>query len=202
QQQEELPGFGTPAVRPTIAFTAKLVGFASLSSEIIEDDIDRVPSLIILTPALAKEVVGRSGLDSTDAEIFSIQTDHGSSDVAHVELEIARLIPPSVVASVHATAPVAAKADRSLKPIGIALGVFGAIALLASLLIATQAISRRLREEGDDTAILRALGATPAMPAADGLIGIAGAIVAGSLLAAVVAVALSPLSPHGPVRSV
>ncbi|MGD0941400.1 MAG: hypothetical protein ABR905_16995, partial [Terracidiphilus sp.] len=113
QQQEELPGFGTSAVRPTIAFRAKLVGFASLSSEIIEDDIDRVPSLIILTPALAKEVLARSGLDSTGAEIFSIQTDHGSSDVAHVELEIARLIPPSVIASVHATAPVAAKGHHS-----------------------------------------------------------------------------------------
>ena len=40
------------------------------------------------------------------------------------------------------------------------------------------------------------------MTAADGLIGISGAIVAGSLLAAVVSVALSPLSPLGPVRSV
>lgn len=202
QQQEELPGFGTSAVRPTIAFRAKLVGFASLSSEIIEDDIDQVPSLIILTPALTKEVVARSGLDFTGAEIFSIQTDHGSSDVAHVELEIARLIPSNAIASVHATAPVAAKADRSLKPIGIALGVFGAIALLAALLIATQAISRRLREGGDDTAILRALGANPAMTAVDGLLGIFGAIVLGSLLAAATAVALSSLSPLGPVRSV
>lgn len=202
QQQEELPGFGTSTVRPTIALRAKFVGFASLSSEIIEDDIDQVPSFIILTPALTKEVLARSGLDFTSAEVFSIQTDHGSSDVAHVELEIARLIPPSAGSAVHATSPVAAKADRSLKPIGIALGVFGAIALIAALLIATQAISRRLREEGDDTAILRALGANPAMTAADGLIGISGAIVLGSLLAAAVAVALSPLSPLGPVRSV
>ena len=200
QQQEELPGFGTSAVRPTIAFRAKLVGFASLSSEIIEDDIDRVPSLIILTPALFKEVAARADQDSFGAEIFSIQTDHGSRNVAAVELEIARLIPSSVVSSVHATAPVVAKADRTLKPIGIALGVFGAIALLAALFIATQAISRRLREGGDETATLRALGANPAMTAADALIGIYGAIALGSLVAVALAVALSPLAPLGPVR--
>ena len=154
QQQQELPGFGTSAVRPMISFGAKLVGFASLSSEIVEDDIDRVPTLIILTPALVKEVLAHPGQESTGAEIFSIQTDHGSRDVAAVELEIARLIPSNAVSTVHATAPVAAKADRALKPIGIALGVFGAIALLAALFIATQAISRRLRAGGDELAVL------------------------------------------------
>ncbi|MGD0395048.1 MAG: FtsX-like permease family protein, partial [Acidimicrobiales bacterium] len=202
QQQQDLPGFGTAAVRPLIRFSATLVGYASLSSEIIEDDIDQVPTFIILTPALVKEVVAQIGQDSFGAEVFSIQTDHGSRDVAAVELEMARLIPSQAISSVHATAPVTAKADRSLKPIGIALGVFGAIALLAALFIGTQAISRRLRVGGEDTAVLRALGADPAMTTADGLIGIEGAIVLGSLLAAAVAVALSPLSPLGPVRSV
>jgi hypothetical protein len=202
QQQQELPGFGTSAVRPIIAFRAKVVGFASLSSEIVEDDVDRVPSFIVLTPALVKEVFAHTGQDFTSAEAFSIQIDHGSSDVAKVELEIAHLIPSHAISTVHATAPVAAKADRSLKPIGIALGVFGVIALLAALFIATQAISRRLRAGGDDDAVLRALGASPAMTAADGLIGIQGAIVLGSLLAVAVAVALSPLSPLGPVRAV
>src|SRR6202011_5818494 len=42
----------------------------------------------------------------------------------------------------------------------------------------------------------------PATPAADGLIGILGAVVIGSLLAAAVAVGLSPLAPIGPVRPV
>jgi hypothetical protein len=50
--------------------------------------------------------------------------------------------------------------------------------------------------------VLRALGAGPTTTVADGLIGILAAIVAGSLLAAVVSVALSPLSPLGPVRPV
>jgi hypothetical protein len=55
QAQESEPGIGTQRVPPTIRFTATLVGLATQSSEIVEDDIDRVPTFIILTPALARE---------------------------------------------------------------------------------------------------------------------------------------------------
>jgi FtsX-like permease family len=203
QKQGSLPGFGTSKVPPLMRIDAKLVGLASLSSEVVEDDIDRIPSFVIFTPALAKQVLARSGQDlSAGAEIFGIQTEHGSADVAKVELEISHLIPRNVVSTVHATAPVVAKSDRTIKPIGIALGVFGGIALLAALFIATQAISRRIRVGADETAVLRALGADPNVLIFDALLGIEGAIVLGSLLAAVVAIGLSPLSPLGPVRSV
>jgi hypothetical protein len=80
--------------------------------------------------------------------------------------------------------------------------VFGAVAALAALLIALQAISRQLRDADGDLTVLRALGAGPTTIAADALMGILGALVIGSLLAVVVAVALSPLSPLGPVRPV
>ena len=200
--QQDEPGIGTSRVPPVIRFDAKLVGYASLSSEIVEDDIDRVPTFIILTPALTRKVLAHANENFSGAVTFGIQTDHGARDVSAVELEINRLIPRGVVTNVHATAPVAAKADRALKPIAIALGVFGVIALLAALFIATQAISRRLRAGREDVTILRALGANPVTLATDSLIGILGAVVLGSLLAAAVAVALSPLSPLGPVRSV
>ena len=119
-----------------------------------------------------------------------------------VEREVNALIPTGVIATDHALAPVAAKADRSLKPISIALGVFGAIALLAALLIAAQLIARRCRVDRGDLGILRALGASPSETVLDNLIGFEVSILIGSLLAAVVAVALSPLAPLGPVRTV
>ncbi len=50
--------------------------------------------------------------------------------------------------------------------------------------------------------MLRALGATPGQTWADDLIGIFGSVVAGAVLALVVAFSLSPLSPLGPVRPV
>ena len=80
--------------------------------------------------------------------------------------------------------------------------MFGVIALVAALVIGTQSISRQLYSGAGQAEVLRALGAAPAATMADGLLGAVGAAVAGSLLAAAVAVGLSPLSLFGPVRQV
>ena len=95
-----------------------------------------------------------------------------------------------------------AKAQRAIKPEAIALGVFGAIAGLAVLVIAAQLIGRLFGRVADDAPILRAFGAGRATLLGDGLIGVGIAVALGSLLAAGVAVALSPLTPLGPVRPV
>ena len=60
-EQESLPGFGTNAVRPALRVNLKLVGLASLNSEIVEDDVDTLPTFIPLTPAFAREVLVRKG---------------------------------------------------------------------------------------------------------------------------------------------
>ena len=119
-----------------------------------------------------------------------------------VEREIAGVAPRGDQVTDHDLTPVVAKADRALKPISIALGVFGAVALLATVLVATQLVARRLRVDREDLRILRALGADPADIIIDGLIGIEAALALGSILAVVIAVALSPLSPLGPVAPV
>jgi hypothetical protein len=92
-----------------------------------------------------------------------------------------------------------ARAERTLKPESIALGVFGGIAGLAALLIAGQVIGRRIRLNTDELDVLRALGADPRMTIGDGLIGTLGAVLLGTLLAGLVAVGLSPLAPLGPI---
>ena len=63
-------------------------------------------------------------------------------------------------------------------------------------------IGRQVRVGASDVATLRALGASPAATSIDALIGVTGAVIVGSLLAVVVAVAVSPLAPIGPVRPV
>ena len=92
--------------------------------------------------------------------------------------------------------------ERSSKPEAIALGVFGAIAALAALLIAGQAISRALWADGDDLDVLRALGADSLTVTWDAIFGLLGAVILGATLAVVLAVALSPLAPLGPARQV
>ena len=59
-------------------------------------------------------------------------------------------------------------------------------------------IARRIRIDGDDLDVLRALGADPLDVFADEMAGIVVAIVFGALLAVGVAVALSPIAPSGP----
>jgi FtsX-like permease family len=198
--QQELPQFGTKAVPPALRVNLRVVGLASLTSEIVEDDVDVLPTFIPLTPAFTRQALAVGGLSG--ALTFGIKTTGGAATVPLVEREVARLAPPGVTVTDHALAPVAAKADSSLKPISIALGVFGALALFAALLIATQLIARRLRVEREDRAIMRALGADPAETVLDGLIGLEAAIVVGAAVAVGLAVALSPLAPLGPVRSV
>lgn len=198
--QQSLPGFGTKAVPPALRMNMRIVGLASLNSEIVEDDVDILPTFIPLTPAFAREAMAIGGLSGGVS--FGIKTAGGSSTVPLVEREIARLAPPGAQVTDHALTPVVAKADRALKPISIALGVFGAVALLAAVLVATQLMARRLRADRDDLRILRALGADPADTVLDGLIGLEAALALGSILAALIAVALSPLSPLGPVAPV
>ena len=200
--QQSLPGFGTRAVPPALRLHLKLVGLASVNSAIVEDDVDTLPTLVPLTPAFTRKLLALKGEQFTGALIFGIQTKGGAATVPVVEREVGGLIPPGVIATDHALTPVVAKADRSLKPVSIALGVFGAVSLLAALLIAAQLMARRCRVEGGDLRILRALGASPAETVLDSLVGLEGSILVGSLLAAVTAVLLSPLAPLGPVRAV
>lgn len=195
--QANSPGFGTPSVAPHLRINATLVGIAVLNNQVVQDDIDRLPGFVLLTPALTRQVLA----DST-ATLYGLQLDRGGRDVAAVEQAFIRLVPPGSTYEFHVISRVETTVQRAIKPESIAIGVFGAIAALATLLIAVQAISRQLRSGDEDLHVLRALGAGPAATISDGLIGVLGAVVLGSLLAGTVAVGLSPLAPLGPVRPV
>jgi hypothetical protein len=199
--QEALPGFGTERVAPRFRAGVKLVGIAVFDNSVVQDDIDAAYGFVLLTPALVQEAVKVSPAAGAP-EAYALQLDHGGIDVSAVEQEIRRLVPPGATAEFHVTAPVVTEVELALKPESVALGGFGAIAALVCLVLGAQAISRQVRWGDDDRRAMRALGAAPSVTAADGLIGILGAVAVGSLLAIGVAVVLSPLSPLGPVRPV
>lgn len=157
---------------------------------------------MIYTPALTRLLLAPLLLGNAGFTEYGLQLDHGSRDVAAVEREINRAVPRHTLLEFHLKSVVEAQAELATKPEAIALGAFGVMAALARLLIAMQAIARQRRADVEDLGVLRALGADPAMTASDGLIGVLGAVVVGSLLAAGVAIGLSPLSPIGPVRQV
>jgi hypothetical protein len=199
--QTELPDFGTPSVAPRIRVLVKLVGIVVTNNEVVEDDIDRVYGTVLVTPAFLREAIAISPAVGSPV-LYALQLDHGGHDVPAIEQEVIRLVPPGFTYEFHVTSSVLTKVELAVKPESIALGGFGAIAAAVALVLGIQAISRQLRLGADDRQVLRALGSGPIAIAVEGLIGILFAVILGSLVAAGVAVGLSPLFPLGPVRPV
>ncbi len=190
--------FGTAKVKPTFRITEHLVGTVVLNSQVVLDEVDRYPTLAIFTPAITNPLVAAKNnyLD------YALQLVHGASSVSAVEREIIRALPKGTTYNFHVTSNVSQQVNRSIQPEAIALGVFGLIAAFAALVIAGGLLARTLSNDDGDFAVLRALGASPRTVAAAGLLGVMGAVIAGSVLALIVGVVLSPIGPIGPVRPV
>ena len=186
-----------PTSRPLVRLNMRLTGIVVFNDEVVLDDVDRYPAFVLFTPALTRPF--STGPESV---YYGLKLKDGARGVPAVEREIIRALPRGTTASFHLTSVVVGQVDRTVEPEAIALAVFGVIALAAAALIAAQVIARQIQEAGEETAVLRALGAGRLAVMGDTLLGIAGAVVAGSLVAAGVAIALSPLAPIGPVRPV
>jgi hypothetical protein len=200
--QTTLPGYGTGGTatftaKAHLAMDMKVVGIVTFNNQVVLDSLDATNTAqIVYTPALTHRLVQCCVTSTTTY----LKLAHGVRDIAAVEREITRANPGSPIPfGVESSSDVA---ERAIKPESIALGVFGGIAALATVLIAGQAISRNLRLRAEEGRTLRALGASPAMTMGDGLMGTFISIIVGSLLAVVVAVGLSPLAPIGVVRPV
>ena len=199
--QVNSPSFaGYPADKPYLVIALKLVGIVKDSAQIVQDDDSALgDQLAVLTPALTRRLESCCAYYS----YVSLQLDGGTRHEAAVLSAIGKITPDlGQAGGAQTNVPLVAEAERTIRPEAIAFGVFGLIAGLAALAISGQLVGRLVRRNADDGAVLRALGAGPAMTMCDGLIGVVGAVVTGSLLAVAVAVGLSPLAPIGPVRSV
>jgi putative ABC transport system permease protein len=180
-----------------------VVGIGVLGIQLVHDDIDsNRAGFLVGTPALLRQYESCCATNSYDG----LQLDGGSRYATTVLQGYERLIDNPALRHgqlvVYQTAAIEAEAQQAIRPEAVALAVFGVIALVAAVIIGTQAISRQLHSGAADTEVLRALGAGPATTMADGLLGVVAATVAGALLAAAVAVGLSPLTLFGPVRTV
>jgi hypothetical protein len=195
-KQVESPNFRD--VTPTARISMHLVGLVIPNADVLLDEIDRKPELLITTPALTRLVVN-NGLHYN---AYALQLDGGAREISAVQREIIAALPPGTTYSFRTNSTVAAEVNRSIEPESIALGAFGMIAGLATLIIAAGLISRTIRLERGDLEVLRALGGNTAMISSASLMALLGTIFLSAILAVAVAVALSPLSPIGPVRAV
>ncbi len=174
--------------------TLIVVGIGLLNREVVQDQIAKFPTYIVATPALTNSV------GSASLIYLGVQLRGGAADVAAVERRWNST--EQYFTDFQVTSQTEAEAQQSIRPEALALGVFGGIAALAALLLGIQVIARLLDARERDLVVMRAVGADPAVTELDGLIGIVGSILVGSILAVAVALALSPLFPIGPVRPV
>jgi hypothetical protein len=193
---------GSKTIRPAVRQEVTLVGLVVPTKEVVQDDVDRLPTSVMFTPALVHRLPGNWAVGGTAFTYFGLQVDGGRAAVPKVEREVDALTPKNAGFSGYLVSSAQTRADRAIRPMAVALHVFGAITAAAALLIGIQLVARRLREGEEDRQTLRMVGATPVTAATDGLIGIIGAVLAGALIACGVAVLLSPLAPIGPVRRV
>ncbi|MGA2969046.1 MAG: FtsX-like permease family protein [Acidimicrobiales bacterium] len=197
-KQTSLPAFGSSKVKPDVSLIMHLVGIVEQNDEQVSDESERYPALMFFTPVLARQLAD----NQQGYFVYGLQLTHGARDVPIVEREIISTLPPGTTYTFHVTSIYTGQVNRSIAPNAIALAVFGLIAELAALIIAGSLIAREIQRIDEDVRIMYALGASPRMIVGTSLLGPLSAVVVGSFLAVIVAVALSPLSPIGPVRAV
>ena len=134
------PGFGSASETPTLRVDAKLVGIMVVNNQVVQDDVDRYPATVLFTPALA-----HAASNEAVNTIFGLQLEQGAHDVADTEKAFIDALPGPANYDFHVTARIEAQVERTVKPEAIALGLFGAIAAAVALLVAGQAIGRRLQ---------------------------------------------------------
>lgn len=195
--QLDSPEFGTTAVQPVKRYQLRLVGIVEFNDQVVEDDTDRYPTNVVLTPAFTRQLP-----DLDNGTWYGIRLRPGVKDLGAVEQKLVSLLPTGSSANFNLVSTVESKVETSLRPESIALAVFGLIAILAAIAIGLPVIARIVVNGEEDRKALRAMGAAPATIAADSYAGILASLVAGCLIAAAVAVLLSSLGPLGPVRRV
>jgi hypothetical protein len=190
-------GFGTPAVQPDSRYALRLVGIIEFNNAVVQDDADRTPTNLLITPALA-----RAQEQKANGTWFAIRLKPGAQNLGRVEQEMLGTLPPGALGQFYLTSTIESKVESALRPESIALGVFGLIAALAALGLCLP-IMARLQVNGDDERqVLRALGAPRSLVRADFYLGVAVSVLLGTVLACILSAVLGSFAPLGPVRTV
>lgn len=181
---------------PMKTMTATIVGVGLFPNEVLQDDTDRSP-LMLLTPAYTHEV-----LPYVQYEWQGLKLKRGDADVAAVKKTFVSLLDLGSPQFFRVTSITTYHVEQAVRPLSIALVLFGAIAGLACLVFVGQALSRQLRSERDERLALRAMGATPGASTRTAAFGPILTVLTGIPLAVILAILASPLMPLGKVRAV
>jgi hypothetical protein len=188
---------GAPTSASTRIFNLRITGIGVLNTEIVQDQIDKTPAMI-LTPALTRQLIPCC----ISYAWSGVKLRGGAADVGTVESQYLHLLPPGYPYFFHVTSVVENEAEQAVKPESVALAGFGLIAGLAALFIALQLIAQEILWGRDERDVMWFVGANTWSTSTDSLLAIGLCVMFGAVLMDVVAVLLSPLLIFGPVQSV
>ncbi|HEY5437398.1 MAG TPA: FtsX-like permease family protein [Acidimicrobiales bacterium] len=201
QSQSSLPGFGTSKVKPIFTVRATVTAIVVMNSQVVQDDVDTSFGFAFLTPAMTQRAA-KIDRNWTTPVYYALQLRHGNEGLAKVEAQLVGLVPSHLTYEFHVASHITQTVELAVKPESVALGAFGLIAALVCLILSVQALSRQLRQGNDDRRILHSLGASQSDTFAESMFATVASVILGVVLALVVALALSPLAPLGPVRAI
>ncbi len=199
--ERRAPGSGTGpgAAVPTRRLRERVVGIVVTRSSVDPvTDIDKV-AFIQASPALTRQL--GPGYRAFDGAFVKLAPGATAGQVSREAQALARRFPATQgQAYVSDESAQVATIERGIRPEAIALAIFALALACTALLIVGQAATRLLLGAGADNPVLAALGMTRGQLLAAALIEIVVAGTAGAILAAGVAVAVSPLMPIGAAR--
>jgi hypothetical protein len=182
--------------QPLIRKDSTIVGIGLFVDEVVQDDTNRSP-LVLVTPAFTKEAAAYAGYAWQ-----GLTLRRGDADVAAVKAWYVAQLDPGSPQFFRVTSVDTFHAQQAVRPLSLALAFFGGIAFVATLVLVSQAVNRRLRRGRADQTVLFSMGASTRALAVASFIGPVLAVGAGALLAVGLAYLFSPLMPIGVVRRV
>jgi hypothetical protein len=181
---------------PKLRMTATIVGIGLFPEEVVQDDTDR-SALALFTPAYTREA-----LPWVQYEWQGLVLKRGDADADAFKQRYVSLLEPGSPQFFRVTSVTTFHTQQAVRPLSIALTLFGVIAFFACLVLVGLALSRQLRSEPEERAVLRAMGAAPHASTVAAGAGAMAAVLVGTIVAVVLAFAASPFMPIGKVRAV
>ena len=195
-EQTSDPSFFENPPPPKMRVAATIVAIGAFTDEVVQDDTNRTP-LMLVTPAFSKQAAPYAGYAWQ-----GLTLRRGDADVDAVKARYMATVDPGTPQFFRVTSVDTFHAEQAVRPLSLALALFGVIAGIAALVLVSQEVGRQLRSARADHELLRALGVGPAALARAALAGPCCAVALGTIVAIAVAYAASPLMPLGAARRV
>jgi hypothetical protein len=191
---------GSADLRLAVPLAFRVTGIAVFDDKVVPATTTTAQPRILLSPPFAD-----SGLAvaMTNLPEEGVRLRPGASMAAFLRKADALRHRYGIGDADYTTTTLAGQASitqRAIHPQAIALALFAALAAVIALAVIGQLLARQVALDAAEFPILRAVGMTRSNLAATALARLAAVTAGGATLAAVIALAASPLMPIGPAR--